>query len=635
MRLLLSSICLFAFVSSDSAVAGELLGSDILVSARMPLSVDEAGVSVTVIDRAEIERLQAPLLLDVLRLQPGLSLSRNGGAGGFTAVRLRGAEGEHTTLVIDGVKVADPASPGGGVDFGTLASAGIGRVEILRGPQSLAWGSQAIGGVIAVETLAPDTGGMLSGRVEGGSHGHWAADATGGIALGPVALRLGGNWQRSDGISSFAEARGGAERDDFESHGVHARADVSLGGGFTADLRGRLQSSEFGMDGFPPPLYAFADTDDRSRVRDVSGAAGLRYAGGGVTARLGWQISDTFRRNFTPGADPFTSFRSEGRFERVDAQASWVLSDLLSISGGLEREVSRLETASPSAWDPEPAPFRARATLDGGFVQAIMRPVEAVTLSGGVRHDEHDRFGGATSLGASGSARIPGTPLRLKASYGEAFKAPTLFQLFSDYGNAALRPERAIGWDAGIALESEGFTASATWFERRTRNLIDYVSCFGLVSPICEGRPFGTYDNVLRAKARGLELVAEARPVEGLDVSAQYSWTDSRNRTAGSPNEGRRLARRPAHSLSATLDYAFRGFSIGTSVQLVSDSFDDAASSRPIPGHVLADIRAAAPLGKGIELFGRVTNLFDERYETTSFYGQPGREAAVGVRARF
>jgi vitamin B12 transporter len=605
----------------------------ILVSARTPLTALDIGASVTLVDRADLDRLQQPLLVDVLRLQPGVSFSRNGGPGGFTAVRLRGAEGEQTVLVVDGVKLADVASPGGGADFAGVATAGIARVEILRGPQSLAWGSQAIGGVIAIETEAPG-GQMLRGSVEGGSRASLNASAEAGADLGRASVRLGGSWQQTDGISAFAESRGGAERDDFRTRGASARLDVALADGLIVDVRGRLQDSEFGVDGFPPPDFRLADTPDRGRSRDASGAIGLRFSSGGFNGRAGWQLADTARRSWTPGTRPETSFRSTGRAERLDAQGSWEAARWLTLAGGLEREVTRLETASPSAFDPSPDPFRARATIGGGFAQAVLRPTRDVTLLAGVRHDEHDRFGGATTFAASGSAWLPGAPVRLKASYGEGFKAPTLFQLFSDFGNPALQPERATGWDAGIAVERPAITASATWFERRTRNQIDFVSCLGSSSAICVDRPFGTYDNVARSRARGLELAAVARPAEWLRAEAQISWTEARNRTAGSPNEGRALARRPEVSAAVLVDVLMPGWQAGATVSHVSASFDDGTNSRRIPGHVLVDLRGAVPLGRQLELTARVSNLFDERYETASFYGQPGRQVFVGLRAR-
>jgi vitamin B12 transporter len=601
----------------------------ILVSARIPLSADRFGGSVTVLSREELERLQSPLLFDVLRLQPGVTFSANGGPGGFTAVRLRGAEGEQTTLVIDGVKVADTASPGGGADFANLSTAQIGRVEILRGPQSLAWGSQAIGGVIAIETRSAGAEPAADARIEGGSRDSFLARGDVSGRIGPVALSAGGNWQRTDGISAAAESRGNTERDGYESWGGAARADIELGAGFVADLRGRFQQSEVGIDGFAPPTFAFGDTDDRQRTRELSGVAGLGYKGERVSARIGWQASDIDRRTFAPGqAD---SFASEGRLERLDLRADWKAAGWLTFAGGLEREISRIRTED--AFTPDP--FTARATLEGGWLQALLAPADGIDLQAGIRHDDHSRFGGATTLAASGSW-VVADPLRLRASWGEGFKAPTLFQLFSDFGNETLQPERATGWDVGADLSLPlGLTVSGSWFQRVTRDQIDFASCFGSSSPICVNRPFGVYDNIARTKARGLELAVGMKPMDGLVVQANYTNVDARNQSEGSPNAGNVLARRPRHSMALVGDYqAPAGWAFGATLGHVSGSFDNASNSRPIEGYVTADLRASVPLGKRIELYGRVTNLFDATYETVSFYGQPGRQAFVGLRAR-
>jgi vitamin B12 transporter len=265
----------------------------------------------------------------------------------------------------------------------------------------------------------------------------------------------------------------------------------------------------------------------------------------------------------------------------------------------------------------------------------LVTPLEGVDLLAGVRHDEHDRFGGATTFAASASVKPWVAPLRLKASFGEGFKAPTLYQLFSEYGNGGLRPERATGWDAGAELDTGAIVASATWFQRVTRNQIDFVSCFSVADDLCDDGRFGFYENVARSRARGLELVAGVRPAVGLLVNAQYTYTDARNRTEGSANFGKFLARRPAHSLAATLDWsAPGGWSLGATLAHVSGSFDNAANTARLPGYVTADLRGAVPIARGIALYGRVTNLFDETYETARLYGQPGRQAFVGLRAQ-
>jgi vitamin B12 transporter len=225
----------------------------------------------------------------------------------------------------------------------------------------------------------------------------------------------------------------------------------------------------------------------------------------------------------------------------------------------------------------------------------------------------------------------------LRASYGEGFKSPSLYQLQGDYGNQALNPEQAKSWDAGITqrLLDGAFVASATWFKRHSTNLIDFIACPAPRTGICTDRPFGSYDNILTARTSGLELAATLTPIKALQLQVNYTWTDARNRTPGA-NFDKRLARRPQDSLSALLDYRWSfGLQTGTTVTLMGDSFENAANSRRLEGYTLVELRAAYPIADHVEVYGRIENLFDADYETTFGYGQPGRAGYAGVRLRY
>lgn len=611
----------------------------IVTAVRAPVEAGELGASVALLERVDLDRLQTPALTDLLRLLPGVAISANGGPGAFAAVRIRGAEGDQTLVVIDGVRVNDPAAPGAGYDFGGLVAGGIERIELLRGPQSLAWGSQAIGGVVAITTRAPGDP-ELNARVEGGSRASVYATADGSAKAGRLGLGASVTYGRTEGISAAAEARGATERDDWTGYGGTLRATIDLTEALTLDLRGRFQASRFGIDGFPPPLFRLADTPERSRQDEASGAFGFAWApaGSGMRHTLGAELSDIDRETRDPRRTPEATFRASGRNLRLRYTGEWRLAPFLEASFGAERERSRLATASPSAFDPDPDPFRAEATLTGGFAQFVLRPLPGLTALAGVRHDRHSDFGGATTPGASVSFAPGDGPWRLKASYGQGFKAPTLFQLFSDFGNPGLRPERAEGWDAGFeaGLADGRLRLAATAFGRTTTDQIDFVSCFGNPLPACVGRPFGTYDNIARTRARGVEAEVGLAPVEGLAVSFAYTFLDARNRAEGSISFDRLLPRRPRHTASLIADWtASAGWSVGMTLSHASESFDDAANARPIPDRLLLDLRGSVPLGAGLELYGRVTNVGDTVHETASFYGQPGRQFAGGLRARF
>ena len=262
---------------------------------------------------------------------------------------------------------------------------------------------------------------------------------------------------------------------------------------------------------------------------------------------------------------------------------------------------------------------------------------EGFTITGGLRHDDHDRFGGATTFGASAVYNLSQTGTSLRASYAEGFKVPSLFQLFSDFGNTTLAPERSKGWDAGItqSLVDGRIELSAVYFERDSEDLILFIGCFGVTSPICNNRPFGTYDNVGLARARGAEFAVTMRPTDALSVQFTHGLVDSRNRTVGSANFNRRLQRRPENSSSLLVDYRWPfGLETGFTLTNVSQAFEDAANTVRLPGYTLGDIRAMMPIGKNLELTARIENLFDEVYETALNFGQMPRAGYIGVRVR-
>ncbi len=227
--------------------------------------------------------------------------------------------------------------------------------------------------------------------------------------------------------------------------------------------------------------------------------------------------------------------------------------------------------------------------------------------------------------------------LRLRASYGEGFRAPTLFNLLSIYGNAALQPERARSYDAGLEWGAPygNLHAAVTVFRRDSRNLIAFVSCASLNR--CADRPFGLYDNIGLARAQGVEAELGARPTENLHVQAAYTYLETENRTSGTASFGKDLPRRPAHALTLSADWTtpLAGLALGADMRLVSDSFDNAANTIRLDGYALATLRASFPLTDRVEIYGRVENLTDEVYQTVAGYGTWGRSAFIGIRARY
>ncbi|WP_017671498.1 TonB-dependent receptor [Blastomonas sp. AAP53] len=622
--------------AQDDAVSASSREPVIVVTAnRSAQPVERVGQSITVIDSEDIQRRQTQTVADVLRTVPGVSIARNGGIGTGTSVFIRGAESDQTVALVDGVKLNDPSSPGGGFNFGNLLIGNIERIEVLRGPSSVLWGSQAIGGVVNMITRPPNEDLSVNLRGEYGYRDTAQLVANVAGKAGPLSASVGAGYFRTDGISAFSEALGGVEKDGYENYGANGNFNLALSDAISLDARGWYSEGRVNIDGFPPPSFAFGDVNEESRTRELVGYAGLIAAlfDGRFRNRLGYAYTDTRRRSIALDGPATETFAGHGRNERIEYQGIFDISDGWQLTGGLERETSRFSSSSYGA-----VATIGRAQIDSAYAQIVASPVAGLTLTGGVRHDDHNRFGGATTFGASGVYAIAQTGTTLRASYAEGFKAPSLFQLQSEYGNQLLQPERSKGWDAGItqSLVEGRLQASATYFRRTSDDLIIFISCPLPRIGICAGRPSGTYDNVSKARAEGVEIGLVMQPVDALRLQANYTYTNATNRSPGNANFGRQLVRRPQHSVTALIDYRWNfGLETGVTLTHVGANFDNASNSRKVEGYVLADLRASFPLTDRIDLYGRVENVFDERYETVFRYGSPGRAGYAGVRLRY
>jgi len=620
-----------------------LLGDVIVTANRSAQAADRVGQAVTVITTAQIQANQTVAVADLLTRTPGVSLSRNGGMGSTTSLRIRGAEADQTVVVIDGVKLNDPSGTGGGYNFGNLLVGDIARIEVLRGAQSTLWGSQAIGGVVNIISAEPTRPFEASIDAEAGSRDTRYLRGGIGGATERATWRLAASRYETDGFSTFAR---GTEKDGYENFGLSGRANVRIIEGVSLDLRAVYSDGEVGIDGFPAPLYAFADTKETSRTKELVTYTGLNFAllDGRLRNRAAYAYTNTERRLQDPAqaVTPIT-FDARGQNKRYEYQGVLDIRQGWTATFGAEHEDSEFRSASPSSFDPNPTPAAASVGIDGFYAQVQAEVIDGLTLTGGVRRDEHDTFGGKT-LGQAAlawSLNDGGTVLR--ASFGQGFKAPSLYQLYSEYGNTALQPEEADGWDAGVEqhLFDGAVVLSATYFSRETTNQIDYVSCAGTATPTTQplcfvngARRFGYYENTALTQADGVELAA-GLTLGALDLQANYTLTETENRTPGA-NFGRELARRPREAANLVATYVWP-FSLSTSVavQYSGGSFDNASNATRLEDYTLVDLRASYPINDTLEVYGRVENVGDETYATTSNYGVAGRGVFFGVRARF
>jgi vitamin B12 transporter len=279
--------------------------------------VEDTGQPVTVIGAAEIESVQGHDITRVLERAPGVTLSRNGPPGAFTGVRVRGAEAEQLLVIVDGVRVSDPAAPGGGFDFANLGAGNLAKIDLLRGSNSTIWGSDAIGGVLVASTRA-ESG--LAGSAEYGARDTAHATLSGG--LGGEGGFLGGSasWYRSDGFSAAAT---GSEADGFEQLAADAQGRRYFSDSFEVFVRGRYATGEAELDGFPAPNFTLADTDEFQKTRQYSGAAGAVYDSGALFLSGSWSLSDTERELFDPAFGTAPNYTTDGHSDRLGLTGEW------------------------------------------------------------------------------------------------------------------------------------------------------------------------------------------------------------------------------------------------------------------------------------------------------------------------
>ncbi len=624
--------CSLSTVAEANDAAGEIVVSAL----RTPVDSDRVSSSVTILDLEEIETEQPVAVTDILVRTPGISMSRNGGYGAATSLRIRGADAGQSVLVIDGMRLSDASTTDGGADFGNLFADDIERIEILRGPQSILWGSHAIGGVVNVVTASPSD--PLEGRLtlEGGSRNTLNARAGVGGSGKAIDWRIAGSTFTTDGISARSN---GTERDGYRRQSASGTLTARIASVLSLNLRGYYADGRNDFDGFAGDSRAYGLTQAWTAYAGVNAA----LLDGRFTNRLAVMESRTDRDNFDPDRSVRSqTFDAQGRGRRYEYQGGFALSDAVQFAFGGEREEQRMRTASPGN---NTLPFtttRAEADIDSVYVHARVSPTAGMTLEGGVRHDDHSRFGGNTVFSAGGSF-VPwdgGTILR--ARYSEGFKAPSLYQLFTQYGSADLQPEHAKGWEAGVEqyLLDRRVSLSATYFERDSDNLIDFAYCptTGTLPGECYipgtgVERFGYYANIDESRARGVELAGSAQ-FGGWFARGNFSWIDAEDRSAGT-TYGQQLPRVPRYLANGSFGYeAEDGYSASIALRYSGESRDRAGGVM-LDDYLLTDLRAEVPVGAELSLYGRVENLFDSDYATANGYGTLGRSAYVGARARF
>jgi vitamin B12 transporter len=354
------------------------------------------------------------------------------------------------------------------------------------------------------------------------------------------------------------------------------------------------------------------------------------------------QYTDSETRLYDPhapaayGSTTTETFYGIGRNTREEYQGTWLFSRDGQLVFGAQHEHSTIDTDSP-AYEVTPMPLEKSVNINSAYVQAQYPVATGLTLTAGGRYDHHDVYGGHGTGQVAAAWVLADHQTILRASFGQGFKAPSLYQLYTVYGNPALQPETANSWDAGIERHAfrDTLVVSATYFERTSKNLIAFFDCT-TPSPLCATDPFGYYANIDRSEAHGVELVGTLKATSRLSFTANYTFIDATDTSPGSPTHGNQLPRRPQNLGNATATYVWP-FRLSTALALryAGPSYDDAANQIRLGGYVLLDFRTSLPLSDRAEIYARVENLADRHYETAYQYGTLGRSAYIGARLTF
>jgi vitamin B12 transporter len=619
----LKEVDMILVLAAAAAAASPVADADIVVTgSRRPLPEAESPVSAASFDRERLDQLGLPMAADALRLSPGVSIASTGPRGTQTQLRIRGAEANHSLLFVDGIKFNDPAA-GNEARFELLASDGLSRLELVRGPQSALWGSEALGGVVAVEsgdgrqsrgvTALGEYGGLDSSR----------ASARFGALAGDLALGGGAVWVRSDGIDSF----GGGDRDGFDNKSASLKAVLTPAPTLEIGLVGHWIRARNDYDGLDPFSFRRADTPDTTvnRIGAIGGWAKAKVARLEIKAEA--SLLDSVNRNFLAGAPINSSF---GRRLSADLQASFT-------SGGHEliaaahHEKEDFRARDPSFMGIRDQDRSRRLNALVGEWRARWAPFLSTDVA--VRRDWFSAFADSTTVRATAIA-TPATGLRVHIAYGEGIAQPSFYDLFGFFpgtftGNPGLKPESSTGWEAGVRFQRGRTRLAITGFSNRLSDEI--VGTFDPATSLA-----GTANASSTSRRRGLELEAEHRFSGAFSLAFNYSFLDADEQVvSGGPVL--KEVRRPRHSFNMIAGGTAGALTWGAAAAWVGRRTDSDFDLFPAPtvvldDYLLASLNVAYRLDRRIEAYVRAENALGADYQDVVGYRTAGRTVHAGLR---
>ena len=573
----------------------------VVTATRSAQPLSDIVADVSVVDRETIEQSGATGLADVLARLPGVEVARNGGPASSTSLFLRGAETRYTAVYIDGVRV-DSQAGSGGAPWEAIPLSLIDRVEVLRGPAAAVYGSDAIAGVVQVFTRKGEAGVAPYVGVGAGSQHTWRTEAGVSGASGTVDYALGLAREISKGFDATTKVNrnNNPDRDGYQASSANARLGLQINAAHRVEGMLLYHDSNGGYD-------ASKSADDRSLHR-------LRTLG--LNWQAQWSSRYKTRLSITDSQDRYQTtpspYLTDTRLRGYLFQNEWRLG-VHQLSAALERREDQLVNAPIDR-------SRAQNALALGYGLHS----GAHTLQLNARHDDDSEFGGKSSGSAAYGYEFVKN-WRATVSAGTAFRAPTLYQRFSMYGDASLQPESSRNVELGLKWAEGANSFSATAYRNKVSNLINWV---GGAGPCPGGSgPFpGCYANVGRARYEGITLAGSTR-VGQVQLRGSVDLQNPKNL-----DSGKLLARRARQHASFGADTLVAGWTLGGEVQASGRRYDDAANKTRLGGYTLLNLYASTRLARDYQLVARVDNLSDKNYTLANGYATPGRTFYVGLK---
>ena len=595
----------------------------VITATRIETTSSKVGSSVTVITAEEMERKQYRFVLDALREVPGLDIRQSGGTGSQTSIFMRGTNSDHTLVLIDGVRVHDPSNPNGAAAIDNLSVENIERIEVVRGPQSMLYGSDAIGGVINIITKRGEGPMQTTVSLEGGSFQTFTErlSTRGGGERLDYSLTI--SRTDTDGVTARPTNR---EHDGYANTTVNARLGIRATDRLNIDIYSQYINARVEADFGSDPLLSESDTEQIL----FKIAPRLESFDGRWTQTFGAWVHDIQRD--TDGTGFGLPAERHGTLYGLDWQNDIEVSARSTFTFGADGEWQQVDNEVAGSPDFD------RSTKNFGFyAQDAIEVGEAFNTTLGVRVDEHDQFGSHVTYRGTAAYRVARTDTTFRGSVGTGFKAPTLVELFdSSFGsnNPALEPEESLGFDIGVEQEfvEQHLTVGATFF---------YNEIDELIVAVFDGMGF-VNENVEKALTQGVESFVTLEPTDALSFRVRYTYTHTEAKEAASfgLSKGSRLLRRPYHNASMDLSYRFleERAQATLSIQYVGERRDlDPMTFATVTAedYEVVNLTASYSPRENLTFTARLNNLFDEDYEEVLGFNTPGFGATAGVSVTF